>query len=350
MCDPVFRNARSGHRPRRAPGAPGFTLIELVVVIAIIAALIALLLPAFESARQMAVRVQCRSDRKQNYLQLNYFVNDHDNFLPHPVGNTSKKYPGPEQTYYTWLARTRYGPSSAPDKRQSKLTMGGFEDLYVVTTGRNHAKILPPLGVMTVFGYINHPDMLFCPAFERRPRDEMNRPEAWYLDEHTDVWKEFRDGEYLQSNTQPRISHGKFPFPKTSKYNHGSSLHAGIAHQFGYKNNMDVRMDDIAMNWQDDDVSSVMFSCLNTVDGAPGSYKDKTLWGDPGAYRWGTSHESEGMSSVFFDGSARWVSRKEVKKEGKLVTWGKWPDYLTNDTGAWGRANGYQWARRHAAP
>src|SRR6476660_7959923 len=61
----------------------GFTLVELLVVIALIGVLVALLLPAVQSARESARRMQCFNHLKQMSLAVHNFENTFKVFPSH---------------------------------------------------------------------------------------------------------------------------------------------------------------------------------------------------------------------------------------------------------------------------
>ena len=93
----------------RGPARSGFTLVELLVVIAIIGILVALLLPAVQSAREAARRVQCQNHIRNLALAVLNYENQR-NVLPpssdaQVVGRYESKVAIRSGTELSWIVR-----------------------------------------------------------------------------------------------------------------------------------------------------------------------------------------------------------------------------------------------------
>ncbi|HBC87812.1 MAG TPA: hypothetical protein DCZ94_12730 [Lentisphaeria bacterium] len=127
IFDCRFYNQKS--KPKNA-----FTLIELLVVIAIVAILLALLLPALQTAKELAKSVSCMSNQKQLGLIVMIYGTDHSGVIPQ--GTTSG--PGQPRWWYYFYQNAPYTEAST-----TKLRCPSNDPRDHGFSGPNYAMIHP---------------------------------------------------------------------------------------------------------------------------------------------------------------------------------------------------------------
>ncbi|MDG3008327.1 DUF1559 domain-containing protein [Paludisphaera mucosa] len=149
----------------------GFTLIELLVVIAIIAVLIALLLPAVQSAREAARRMQCTNNLKQLGIALHNYHSTVDSF---PVGflypRDGQVYPGVPVLHYRWSVLAQLSPYLEQSNVYNALNMN-----WPIAAGPSNVLGTPPWTVfpsnLTVMGA--KVSFFLCPSDAAQPPSQL---------------------------------------------------------------------------------------------------------------------------------------------------------------------------------
>ena len=123
---------------------PGFTMIELLTVVAIIAVLIALLLPAIQSAREVARRLQCTNNLLQLGIAMGNYASTHEVFPPGVVNDKGPIQNIPRGYHFGWAVQILPFLEHRNLYRQFDFHHGVYEGRNVTVQGGRMATFLCP--------------------------------------------------------------------------------------------------------------------------------------------------------------------------------------------------------------
>ena len=113
----------------------GFTLIELLVVIAIISLLVSILLPSLNRARDIAKRVVCASNLRQQGTSLQMYAHDYDGWF---TGAVFRIAPSTFRVWFYFIHQAGYLPAYGDATGGLKYECPvGREDTIYYTYGLN---------------------------------------------------------------------------------------------------------------------------------------------------------------------------------------------------------------------
>ena len=133
----------------RTESRRGFTIVELVVVVAVISILIALLLPAVQSAREVARRMQCHNNLLQIGLALETYAASSRVYPPGVVDFQGPVSNDPAGYRFGWAARLLPFLEQRNVYNHLNFRLGAFSDANVTATDVRLNMFICPSNPMT---------------------------------------------------------------------------------------------------------------------------------------------------------------------------------------------------------
>jgi prepilin-type N-terminal cleavage/methylation domain-containing protein/prepilin-type processing-associated H-X9-DG protein len=165
---------------------PAFTMIELLVVIAIIAVLVTLLLPAVQSAREGARRVQCTNNLLQLGIALGNYASAHRVLPPGVVNDTGPILNVPQGYHYSWVVQVLPFIESGNVYRRFDFRHGVYQADNATARDAKIATFLCPSDKSGLMSYVG------CHHDVEAPIDADNRG-VLYLNSHV-AFDDITDG------------------------------------------------------------------------------------------------------------------------------------------------------------
>ncbi|MBF0245478.1 MAG: hypothetical protein HQL31_09440 [Planctomycetes bacterium] len=291
------------------------TLVELLVVASILSLLILLLQPSLVRALETARRSHCLNDRRHNGIAILSFAGDFGDLIPHATAfwrGTSNTPADPELARKVMNMGDRIFGYTGMSDGSNIMSAAYMEVASMICAwgGDWNGKSLGitlPLGTLVRYGYISEPKVLVCPDLDR----SYHANAIAYGGLTPIIWFDLKENlskawEYLLSN--------EVTYPDSAL-----RMRSGLATHF-FVNEPDkgfsipmpkLRVSYYANNWQNDGISAIWVTCLNT----------QNVWSSKNPSEWSLSHGGEGLNALYYDGGARWIDMLEVIDDGSAGGW-----------------------------